>query len=559
MDAVTEPSVHTVVVMSSAQVGKTEVLNNVVGYHMDQEPAPMLLLQPTLEMAHTWSKDRLAPMVRDTPCLRTRVKDARARDSGNTLLHKTFPGGHITMAGANSPASLASRPVRLVLCDEVDRYPPSAGTEGDPVSLAKKRTATFWNARLVLVSTPTIRGLSRIEREYALSDQRRFYVPCPQCARAQALVWAQVSWPDGEPDKAGYGCEHCGALWDEAQRRAAIAQGQWRAGAAFDGRAGFHLNELYSPWSSLAAIAAHFLESRKSPQTRKVWANTCLGETWEEEGETVEGLALYARREQYAAAVPAGALLLTLGVDVQDDRLEYEVVGWDADEQSWNVDAGVIHGDPGQRAVWEQLDALLERTYQHEGGTALHIAATAIDSGGHFTQVVYDYCRERKSRRVFAIKGMAGEGRAVVSAPNRKQSGRKRRKVDLYIVGVDDAKTLLYARLRQAAVGPGYCHFPLARDEEYFRQLTAETSVTRYVRSFPRREWRKTRARNEALDCRVYAYAALRILNPQWGAFARKLRVETPPPDRARSGQSTPVRRQHRHNVIDYEGHWFES
>jgi phage terminase large subunit GpA-like protein len=535
MDAVSDPAIDTVVVMSSAQVGKTEVVNNLVGYHIHQDPAPILVLQPTLEMAQTWSKDRLAPMLRDTPVLKGRVKQPRSKNSANTLLHKVFPGGHITMAGSNSPASLASRPIRIVLCDEVDRYPVSAGTEGDPVNLARKRTATFWNRTVILTSTPTVQGASRIEIEFGQSDQRYFYVPCPHCEHTQRLQWSGVTWSKdadgaGLPDTARYACKQCGALWAELDRHLAVKRGEWRATEPTKARAGFHLSELYSPWSTLATMVQTFLEAKKSPELLKTWVNTCLGESWEDrEGDKVDHGELYGRREKYLAPVPEAALLLTAGIDVQHDRIEMEVVAWGNHEESWNVDYMVIPGDTARDAVWHDLDDALAIGYDHPTGSEFLITAALIDSSDQ-TTTVYSFVKRSKHQRLFAGKGVSGAGRPVAQI-SRKRTGKKSREVDLYTVGVDDAKGIIHARLRIAEPGPGYCHFPLDRDVEYFEQLTAEKLVTRYHKGFPRKEWVKTRARNEALDCRVYAFAALKILNPVWSAIEKRITGgKTPPP-----------------------------
>src|SRR5882672_4269896 len=229
MDAVADPAIREIWVMKAAQIGWTEILNNVIGFHIDQDPAPILLVQPNLEMAEAWSKDRLAPMIRDTPALRGKIADPRARDTGNTLLHKTFAGGHLTIAGANSPAGLASRPIRIVLFDEVDKFPSSAGAEGDPISLGKKRSTTFWNRKMLAGSTPTIKGSSRVEEGFEASDQRYYFVPCPHCQEFQRLTWPQVRWPEGRPEAAVYVCQHCGAEISEAQKPAMILAGEWRA------------------------------------------------------------------------------------------------------------------------------------------------------------------------------------------------------------------------------------------------------------------------------------------------------------------------------------------
>ena len=509
MDAVNDPSISTVVIMSAAQVGKTEVLNNVIGYHIHHDPAPMLMVMPTLEMAQSWSKDRLSGMLRDTPALRHKVKDPRSRDSGNTTLHKVFNGGHITGCGANSPASLASRPVRVVLCDEVDRYPASAGSEGDPILLAKRRSATFWNRKLILTSTPTVKGASRIEAAFEESDQRYYYVPCGDCGEFQTLVWRNVHWPKDRPAEAVYTCEHCGSVWTDAGRYRAINKGEWRAEDECAGIAGFYLNGLYSPWKVIADAALDFIRAKKLPETLRVWTNTFLAESWEDAGERIDDFAIADRREEYAAQVPAGVVAITAGVDVQDDRLEVEVLGHGRDEESWSIIWRTIYGDPSGSAVWNDLDDLIGEPLTHELGGELHIRATCIDSGGHHTNAVYSFCRPREGKRIFAIKGIGGEGRALAGRPTKNNIG----KVRLFPIGVNGAKDLIFARLRIQEPGPGYCHFPVDYDDEFFRQLTAEKCVTRFHKGFPRREYIKTRPRNDALDCRVYAMAAFAILN----------------------------------------------
>lgn len=529
LDAFSDSTVDTVVVMSSAQVGKTEIINNVVGYHIDQEPAPMLVIQPTLTIAEAWSKDRLSPMIRDTPCLAGLVKDARSRDSGNTILQKIFPGGHITMAGANSPASLASRPVRIVLDDEVDRYPASAGSEGDPVSLGKKRSTTFWNRKLGLFSTPTVKGASRIEAAYEASDQRRYFVPCPDCGVFQTLRWSQVKWdrgPDGAhlPDTAQYECEGCHSRWGDAKRWAAIRWGEWRATKPFRGTAGFHLNEIYSPWVELEAMVTEFLEARPFPDRYRVWVNTALGEVWEDRTAKVEITGLSARRELYGPKLPHGVAVLVAGVDVQDDRLELEIVGFGRNEESWGIEDRVIRGNPATGEIWRLLDEQLLLPREREDGIKLRPAASCVDSGGHHTAAVYAFCKPRKLRRVWAIKGVGGTGHPIW--PKRPSKGNRER-VDLYLVGVDAAKDMLAGRLaiempEDGIAPPGYCHFPDAYDDEFFRQLMAEHAVTRYQQGQPRRIWVKKAAhlKNEALDRRVYAIAALH------GLFAMGLSLE---------------------------------
>jgi len=520
MDAISDPSIEDVVVMKSAQVGWTEIIGNVVGYHIDQDPAPALVIQPTLEMGNAWSKDRLAPMLRDTPVLKGKVKDARARDSGNTILHKSYPGGQITIAGANSPAGLASRPIRIVLCDEVDRYPPSAGKEGDPINLARKRSATFWNRKFLAGSTPTVKGASRIEALYEESDQRRFHVPCPHCGHKQHLEWSNVKWPkteDGthEPSKAEYMCSDCGTLWDDAERWAAIADGEWVASKEFNGTAGFHLNEIYSPWSKLGEMAETFLEARKLPETLQTFVNTALGQTFEMVGATLEPDPLFNRRETYGGTVPDSVVLITAGLDTQPDRIEMEIVGWGDNLENWSIDYRVFLGDPDQPEIWREIDAALKERFETDDGRTLRIEAACIDSGGANTQAVYDFCKPRRARRVYAIRGQDGQGRTIW--PLRAAKGGKGKGV-VYTIGVDTAKARFYGWLALSDHGPGYCHFPITDrtgteryDEEHFAQMTGEQAMTKYKHGRPYIVWetKKSRTRVEVLDCRVYAIAAL--------------------------------------------------
>lgn len=509
MDAVSDPNVREVWLMKSAQVGATEIINNILGYHIHQDPAPILLVQPTLEMAEAWSKDRLAPMLRDTPALRDKVADPKARDSGNTLLHKRFAGGHVTVAGANSAAGLASRPIRIVLFDEVDRYPPSAGTEGDPVSLGRKRTTTFWNRKVVAVSTPTIKGMSRIESGFDNGDQRFYEVPCPHCETFQRLVWAQVRWEDGQPDTAKYVCAHCAAVIPDTQKGEMLQAGRWVASKPANGIASFHISELYSPWSTWAEMARSFLEAKRLPETLQTWINTALGETWEDSGDSVKAEGLLARREAYTdASLPAGVLMLTRGTDVQDDRLESTLWGWGRDGEAWRIRHDVVRGDPGQPDVWRDHDELLRVRYRTDDGRELTCEATAVDSGGHFTEQVYNYAASRKGLRVWAIKGTPGPRPAWPAKPSR---GGKRR-VPVFSIGVDTIKDVVAGRLRRVTeAGPGFLHMDSTVDEVAVEQLASEVQVYAVVKGRKVRIWRPRRSgiRNEQFDCLVYAYAAM--------------------------------------------------
>ena len=517
MDVCTDPSFETVTIKCSAQVGKTEILNNIIGYHIDQDPAPMLMIQPTLDMARAWSKDRLAPMVRDSPRLRGKVSAVKSRNSGNEILHKRFPGGHLTAAGANSPASLASRPVRIVLFDEVNRYPASAGTEGDPVNLGKKRAVNFHNRKYILVSTPTWEGASRIDDSFAHSDQRRYWLPCPNCGGFHLLTWDKIVWEKIEdglhlPDTAVHVCPHCGGIETDSDLPRMLAHGEWRAEHPENkGHAGFTINELYSPWVRFGETVKNFLESKDDSELLRVWVNTALGEVFGETKKVSTAEKLMERRENYdAELVPMGGVIITVGVDVQDDRLEWETVAWGEHRENWSLDYRVIPGDPSKPEVWDALDLYLRKCFHHESGLVLRIQGCGIDTGGHHTQRVYDYCRTRWGQRVFALRGVGGQGKPLTARPSKNNAGR----VNLYAVGVDTAKDMLAANLSQLLPGPGYCHFPGDYDKSFFEQLLAERPGIRRVRGHRVRSWQPIREgiRNEALDCRVYNIAVLDII-----------------------------------------------
>lgn len=520
MDAMSDPMVEKLTVMCAAQIMKTELLLNTAAYYIHGDPAPILMVQPTVEMAEAFSKDRVAPMIRDTPVLKA-VFSGRSRDSGDTILQKAFPGGRLTMTGANAPASLASRPIRVVLCDEVDRFPASAGQEGDPVGLAEKRTTMFWNRKIALVSTPTVKGVSRIEASYAEGDQRKYYVPCPHCGHKQVLAWAGVKWENGDSDTAHYVCqaphdpatgEVCAAAWTEAERMEAISKGEWYADKPFKGHASFHASQLSSKRVPLHRVVKEFLLSKPYPERLKQWVNTVLAETWEEGGEKVDPDSLFARREAYNAAdvLPAKCGLVVAAVDIQDNRWECEIVGFGAHEERWSLDYIVHHADPTSPAYWSELDGVLQRRFKHPTGATLTVEATCIDSGGHHTQAVYEFCRDRYHRRVFAIKGIAGPDRPIWP---KKATRNVAKKTDVFLVGVDQAKSVMAKRLMLTAEGPGFCHYPKAEvyDSAYFDGLTVEKCITKYKHGRPYKVWECPEGkRNEPWDNCVYSYCALK-------------------------------------------------
>jgi len=522
MDAIADPAVETVVIMSAAQVGKTEILLNVLGYYIDYDPAPVLMVLPTLELAEAFSKDRLSPMLRDCPTLRGKTGIAKGRDSKSTILHRVFAGGHITMAGANSPASLASRPIRILLADEVDRFPESAGPEGDPLFLAEKRTTTFWNRKKIFVSTPTIQGVSRIEAAFETSTKERWCVACPACGEYQPLTWGQLHFDDMTHE-----CRSCRHRAGEFVWKG--RPGAWVAENPEAASRGFHLNEMVSPWVRWDAMVAAFRKAKAlGNEGLKTWINTSLGETWEETGEHLDMSSLEDHRTLYPAGadLPYGVAVLTAGVDVQDDRLEVEIVGWGPGKESWGIEYRAFLGDPDGDDVWERLDAFLQAPRSYEDGVQIGISCVCIDSGGHKTDAVYRFTKPREPRGVFAIKGEGGTGKPLVGRVTRTNRAR----AALFLLGVDSGKETIFSRMKLPEPGPGYCHWPLnvdrGYDEMYFRGLTSERRVLRVHRGERRYEWvKRAGARNEPLDCRNYAMAALEILNPDLESLAKR-RVE---------------------------------
>lgn len=523
MDAIGDPHVRKVVIMSAAQIGKTDAfILNTLGYYMDYLPAPVMVMQPTLDMGQTFSKDRLAPMLRDTPRLRGKV-DMKSRYAGNTIMKKNFPGGHVTIVGANSASSLASRPIKVLLADEVDRYPASAGTEGDPLLLAEKRQTTFWDKKTVVVSTPVIKGRSRIETEYELSTREEWNVPCPECGHYQPLVWSQVAFNKDDPSEpVRYCCERCGVLSGERQWKEQGKLGKFVAENPGAEARGFHLNTLASTFCGWNSIVQKFLVAKAdldqgNPETMKVWTNTELGEPWEEQGERIDDAELYNRREIYDAEVPDGVIVLTAGVDVQDDRFEVEVVGWGYGKESWGIRYQKIYGDLLKEQVWNDLDQFLESVFYKKDGTGLRIMSACIDSGGHHSVSVYRFTKDRFERRIFAIKGKGGADVPYIRNPTTNN----RVKAPLFTLGVDAGKCLIYQRLKVSAKGPNYCHFPeneeAGYDETYFKGLTSEKMVVRFRKGRSTVVWEikdNAHKRNEPLDLRNYATAACEILNP---------------------------------------------
>ena len=544
MDAVTQSDVEKVVVMSSSQVGKSEILNNIIGYFIDLDPCPMLLIEPTDMMAEDYSKRRIAPLIRDTPSLADKVADSRAKDTNNTILMKSFPGGSLGMVGANSPSGLASRPIRILLCDEVDRYPPSAGTEGDPVKLAEKRTITFWNRKEVFVSSPGIKGASRIEDEFLLGTQEQWRLQCPDCGEYVFPNLFDMIYESGKDDKGNYSvhdiffrCPNCKKDFDERTWKA--QPGNWVAvNPNAKGTRSFHMNAFVSPWYSWEKIIEEYLTTKDDPEQFIVFTNTVLGETFEVKGEIENDEFLLDRCEDYGSAdLPDGVLFLTAAVDVQDSWLEYEIVGWGKEEENWGIKHGQIPGSPTKPEVWEHLSKILCATYYFADGIGLKISCTFVDSG-YCTSEVYDYCKANRSRNVFAIKGQGGNGYPLIY----KIAKTKEKHNILIILGVDDGKASVMDSLKVKHPGPFFCHFPKRADYDapYFKGLISERRVVRKRNGITSLCWEKVSpsARNEPFDIRNYAHAAFKLASPHLNDFELYLKRTRGEP------VSKPVRQQ---------------
>ena len=529
MDAFTNSNIHRVIVMSAAQIGKSDIMNNVIGRFSHLDPCTIMMIQPTIEMAEDFSKSRIAPMIRDTKVLKSLFFDVKTRDSNNTILSKIFPGGRLIMCGANSPAGLASRPVRVLLCDEVDRFPFSAGTEGDPVELAAKRMTTFWNNVAGLFSTPTVEGKSRIAAEYAKGTQEEWQHECPNCKEFHLLRHIDMALDYTENinsngtknvvvNSVKWRCPDCGFEFTETEMKNSaqkyISQNE---NAIKNGTRSFFINCFASPWLSWSSVMKEWLEAKGDPTLEQVVVNTRFGEPYHEPGEFEDEEIFLRRRENYASDLPEGVLLLTASVDVQGNRLEYEIRSWGLAEECWGIKKGVILGKPNLKATWDELDKILDRVYYFENKRGLKIARTFIDSGGLNTSHVYEYCRQNAVKQRFAIKGQGGAGlQLLYKIGHAKIAG-----IALVMLGVDDGKQQIMNRLSINKPGAQYFHFPSndgrGYDAVYFKGLISEHKKT-VIRGGQLKEvWKVEKGvRNEPLDLRVYNLACMKSLNIDW-------------------------------------------
>lgn len=577
MRAFTDPKVHKIVMVAASQVGKSELELNIIGYIIDQDPGSILYVHPTIDDARKFSRLRVAPMIRDSKPLEAKVHDVKAKDSGNTILQKSFPGGMLTLTGSNSASALASTPARYIIGDERDRWATSAGTEGDPWALAEARQATFYNAKAVEVSTPTIKGNSNIETSFYQGTQERWCHRCPECGEYSEIVFDNIHFdPEAKRIRGkkswslksgvSWSCPACGCLIPEDVMRKQPAK--WIADnpdAYKKGVRSFWLNAFSSPWTPWEKIVLKFLDAKDDPQRLKVVYNTLLGQLWEDRGDLEDEDTMLARREDYGTRpdgtpveLPDGVLVLTCGVDTQDNRLEYEVVGHGKYGETWGVVKGYIMGRPDTPEVWQRLDDVVDHVYKFKNGRGLKISITCVDSGGHFTQEVYEACRARAGKRVFAIKGKGGDGIPFVSPPSKVPiRDNKRITCWLYTIGVDAGKATIMANLKVQEPGPKYCHFNRHPDAGYdlnfFNGLLSEKLVLTHTRRGDRWAWEKLPGhnRNEALDCRDYANAGLKIINPDMDAIERRLQglEEKPKAPQQR-------RQRQRHNRADAFDDW---
>ena len=557
MNAWTDPKIRHIVMVAASQVGKSEFLNNCIGYVIDQDPGSILFVHPTTIDAKEYSKLRIAPMIRDCPTLRKKVSDPKSRDSGNTILQKTYPGGILTMCGSTEAHALASKPIRYVLGDERDRWALSAGNEGDPWDLAMARQTTFYNAKSGEVSTPTVKNASAIEAAYATGTMERWKSRCPHCGEYHEIQWADIRFEHDEIIVAGkktykvrsvcYACPGCGCISTEAEMKRAPARWEADNPAAYEqGTRSFWLNAFVSQWASWESIILKYLNAIGSTRKMQVVYNTCFGELWEDRGDLEDEDSLMARREEYPAELPEGVLVLTAGVDTQDDRMEYEIVGHGHFGETWGIEKGIIMGRPDDDAVWAQLDELVfDRVLRFENGVGLKMSMSFVDEGGHFTQEVRMQCRARLGKKVFCIKGMPGSGKPYTAPPKKQKIIIKQTAVGTcwqYQIGVDSGKEVIMDNLRVQTPGAKYCHFPKRDDygSGYFTGLLSEVKVYDPNKKQPW-QWKKIpgHERNEALDCRNYALAAFKVLPKNLDEIDRRLKEAGG--ERAPAPVATPV------------------
>ena len=502
-------------VMKPAQSGVTEAIINFICYVMDHAPAPMMILLPTLEMRDAWRSQKLNPAIMETPVINQLLGGLRGRDSANRQDLIDFPGGVLFLSGGNSPNSYAQRSVRYLVLDDLDRFPAEAGEEGDILLLSEGRTKSFHRHKRVYVSTPTlVDGL--IDRKWSVSDQRHYHVPCPLCGEFQPLEWGgadesvgiKYTILDEETVAVHYRCRKCGGNIPESCKTEMLARGHWVPTHPRRSRLGYQFNSLYAPIGigpTWAELVQAWLAAQEHTSSLRAFYNTQLGLPWEERGQSVDPLTIFARREDFRHRPQ---MLRIAGIDVQKDRLEMTIYDFGAGEECWAVEHVIVYGDTAGEDPWRELESYLEDLAPNFGG---------IDSGYNTDQVL---AFARKRKWLFLLKGILGRGKPLVEPDeerSRRLRRRRRRTFAPYLVSDEAAKSLLTQRLMMPAVegpAPGYIHFPqevASFDEEFFAQLTSNEMRERTVKNRRIREWVETRERNEAYDCWKYAMAALRL------------------------------------------------
>lgn len=515
--------------MKPVQIGGTQILVNWAGYTMDCSPTSMIIFEPIIEMVKGLVKEKLDPMIQCSPSLKTKVKDARARDSGNTTFRKEFLGGFLKLLWANSSKAARSTSARRIALDEVDEYEHDVGGQGHACDLIEKRAASYGNYKIFELSTPTFTETSRIESQYLLGSQGRYHVPCPFCRHLQHLVWERLIYTfDGvkRPDDAAYQCERCEALIPERYKTWMMddARATWVHAypERLDEHASFHINLLYQPygwaypWARLAKEYIKAYTKMKAGDTAemKTFRNTILALTWKDTYDKVEWEVLQHRREIYETPVPRGVVLLTAAVDVQDNRLEAELVGWGIGEESWSLDYRIFRGSPAFATVWAEVTDWLQAAHVHPCGLTMRVEAVGLDTGGHHTKETYQFV-ERYRGIAFAFKGSSKDGAPPV--PKREPNRFRNRRFKLYLLGTNALKDTIFARLKLTEPGPGYMHFPRrdGYDDDYFKGLTSEVKKPKCK---PRSSvqigtyYEKVYQRNEPLDLKVMNQAVLALI-----------------------------------------------
>ncbi|KAB2542307.1 terminase [Salipiger aestuarii] len=520
-EAISDPLIERVTVVKPVRVGLTTLLSGTVAAYIANEPAPIMVLQPTEADARDYVVSDLEPIFSATPELKGLMSAETDEAGRNTLLSRRFPGGSLKVVAAKSPRNLRRHNVRVLLIDEADAMEP--GAEGSPLTLAERRTLSFPNRKIVLGSTPTLEATSNVLRSYANSDSRVYECPCPHCGDFHEITWADIQWPEGEPLKAAYVCPNCGAVTEERQKPAMVTAGRWRiTRPEVEGHAGFRLNALVSTLAnaSWGKIAQEFLEAKAHPDKLQVWTNTLMGQGWREAAEEIDEAALAARAEPFALpdAIPGDVLFVTCGVDVQRDRLEMVFVGWSRDEV-FILGQDVIYGDPMGDDVWAELDDALHTIWKHPKGGFLRVDATGIDAGDGVTMDrVIGFCRPRMGHRVYAVKGASGDRQAIKASDTR---GAR-----LFIVGVDGLKGQLINRLTRGRS----VRFSDTLEGRFYEELASERLVVRYRMGAPIRQWERTPGRRaESLDCVIYAMAVRNLVNANVDRRAKEIETVTMP------------------------------